>query len=1056
MPPDELVVNGWIPVNNLVYRKSDCTTWGAWYTQSYSCSAPNPKVEFNTGSAVCPSGTAGEAVRITFYSPYSGGAGLTTSRVDNYASGSKTKCFPPPANFNASVSSGTATLTWTPVSGTQTLIKEGGTIVCGPTSATSCTVSGLQTGSSHTYTAYAYDNSQSLSVNGSTVNTGKVITYSDYNDGSGIANYGSVFYNYPTPSAVLGAGTSKTVSIVAPPYNTAVPTSVPQSCGAGYVNVGWYAQGSPTHFHVTEEYSGRVVYDGPDSLNINDYGVTPGRQFYYKVISSNAGGSDEWTSAWVTAPNDCPPGEIPNVSYTINSCNSITVGWNPVSGTNVRYRVTEYGTGRQWDVGSNTNVQVNTPNNNGSWMYYTLTAYNNAGSSEHTSSWFQAPICPVTSTGFTATAPTSPSCGTNWVNLAYYNANAGSSGTYTVKRDGTTISSIDQNNVAWQTDSSGNQYYGFSDTGLSPASSHTYTLSISTAGGTTNANAAPNYPVSVQQICAASNPSNAAATPNSQTQITVSWTDNSSTETGFKVQRSANGSTGWSTITTTAANVTSYPDTGLSTNTTYYYRVISTNAGGDSAPSNTANATTLPNPPAAPTNFTATPGACGTARITLSWTASSGATSYTLKRGTTTIYTGSNTSFDDTSLTANTSYSYTVSASNTGGASSNASVTQTSPADCISLTFTSDSATVKYGDSTMLRWTPANATSCTASNGWNGAKSASGGSQTTGNLSTTTTFTLSCTGASGTIERSVIVSAIPPSQINVNSNLQSAGWTITGSNTSESKTGNGNGNSGQLAPALAGTTYTIAPEDVSGYDFPPSISNSIGGGSSLLLFGGEHESFTINYVRAFNYTLSNGGNVNVEKGGINQFGQVVIHETLAQDSGPTKPVSLSVAQSDGSPLPTGVSASFSTCTPGGQPNCDSTLTFTVTPQAVAGTYTLRVTGSPLGKTTSFNLTIVNSPDMIVSCTHNPLTAKVGDTVTWSVNVTQTPSRAPYTYIWSGPNIPDNTTAQSFDVVYTTTGVKTADVTVRDSLENIAHCSTEGSINISVNPQFQEF
>jgi hypothetical protein len=80
-------------------------------------------------------------------------------------------------------------------------------------------------------------------------------------------------------------------------------------------------------------------------------------------------------------------------------------------------------------------------------------------------------------------------------------------------------------------------------------------------------------------------PTDINATVASQTQINLSWTDNSSDETGFKVER--NGAL----IQTVAANVTMDNDTGLSCGTTYNYSVKATNANGDST-AITASATT--------------------------------------------------------------------------------------------------------------------------------------------------------------------------------------------------------------------------------------------------------------------------------------------------------------------------------------------------------------------------------------------------------------------------------------------------------------------------------
>jgi len=86
-------------------------------------------------------------------------------------------------------------------------------------------------------------------------------------------------------------------------------------------------------------------------------------------------------------------------------------------------------------------------------------------------------------------------------------------------------------------------------------------------------------------------PSNLTATAASQTQVNLTWQDNATNETGFKIERSTDG-TNFTQIATVGANATTYSDSGLSSGTAYYYRVRATNAAGDSPYSNTASAIT--------------------------------------------------------------------------------------------------------------------------------------------------------------------------------------------------------------------------------------------------------------------------------------------------------------------------------------------------------------------------------------------------------------------------------------------------------------------------------
>ncbi|MFA5104312.1 MAG: putative Ig domain-containing protein, partial [Candidatus Margulisiibacteriota bacterium] len=122
--------------------------------------------------------------------------------------------------------------------------------------------------------------------------------------------------------------------------------------------------------------------------------------------------------------------------------------------------------------------------------------------------------------------------------------------------------------------------------GVSQGGVSAYTFSNVTAVHTIEASFSMTLP---------SAPSDVAAISASTSRIEVTWTDNAINETGYRIQRSLNGTSSWTTIATPSANAVNYGDSVLSANTTYYYRICAFNAEGDSAYSSAVSATTLPN-----------------------------------------------------------------------------------------------------------------------------------------------------------------------------------------------------------------------------------------------------------------------------------------------------------------------------------------------------------------------------------------------------------------------------------------------------------------------------
>jgi cellulose 1,4-beta-cellobiosidase len=165
--------------------------------------------------------------------------------------------------------------------------------------------------------------------------------------------------------------------------------------------------------------------------------------------------------------------------------------------------------------------------------------------------------------------------------------------------------------------------------------------------------------------------------------VTLTW-DITVGAIGYRIRRSTVSGGPYGTIASISVQnlvTATWTNSGLTNGTTYYYVVAGMGINGDGPNSAQASATPA-SPPGAPTGLTATP---GSARITLAWNASAGATAYRVRRSLTsggpyrTVATVTNTDWINTSLVPAVAVYYVVAATNVNGDGPNSTQASATP-----------------------------------------------------------------------------------------------------------------------------------------------------------------------------------------------------------------------------------------------------------------------------------------------------------------------------------------------------------------------------------------
>ena len=367
-------------------------------------------------------------------------------------------------------------------------------------------------------------------------------------------------------------------------------------------------------------------------------GLTAGTARHYRVRAINSVGNSGWsntanaTTASLTAT---VPGVPTSLTATASGQTIINLSWTaPTSDGGAAisgYRIevsTNGGSSFSQLVASQSGTSYShTGLTAGTARHYRVRAINSVGSSGWSNTANATTASPTATAPGAPTSLTATASGQTIINLSWTaptsDGGAAISG-YRIEVSTNGGSSFSQL-VASQSGTS------YSHTGLTAGTARHYRVRAINSVGSSGWSNTANATTAVATATVPTAPRSLSATADRQTIINLSWTASANTGgspiTGYRIQWSANGTSGWQNVSPAHTGTgRTYADTGLNPGTTRHYRVYARNSVGESAqPSDVANATTATTgtvtAPSAPRSLRAT--ASGQTIINLSWSAPS-------------------------------------------------------------------------------------------------------------------------------------------------------------------------------------------------------------------------------------------------------------------------------------------------------------------------------------------------------------------------------------------------------------------------------------------------